>query len=91
MKTIGIRELRQNASAYLRRVEAGEAIQIADRGRPVALWLPIPGLGGLEQLRLQMRLREAQGDLLALSPPLKPRRGRSAPSRVLAEARDQER
>ena len=42
MTVIGVRQLRQNASVYLRLVEAGETIQIADRGRPVALWVPIP-------------------------------------------------
>jgi prevent-host-death family protein len=37
MTRIGIRELRQRASDYLRRVEAGETIEVTDRGRPVAL------------------------------------------------------
>jgi hypothetical protein len=31
MVRVGIRELRQNASALLRRVEAGETIEITDR------------------------------------------------------------
>ncbi|MDT5130061.1 MAG: hypothetical protein QOG79_3154 [Mycobacterium sp.] len=41
MATIGVRELRQNASYYLAKVAAGEAIEITDRGRPVARLVPI--------------------------------------------------
>ena len=35
MASVGVRELRQRASELLRRVEAGETIEITDRGRPV--------------------------------------------------------
>ncbi|HCO03412.1 MAG TPA: prevent-host-death family protein, partial [Actinobacteria bacterium] len=34
MASVGIRELRQRASELLRRVEAGETIEVTDRGRP---------------------------------------------------------
>jgi prevent-host-death family protein len=41
---IGVRELRQNASQYLRRVAAGESFMVTDRGRPVAQLVPVhPG------------------------------------------------
>lgn len=41
---IGVRELRQNASRYLRRVAAGESFTVTERGRPVAqLVPPAPG------------------------------------------------
>ena len=39
---MGIRELRQNLSKYLRRVESGEAFRVTDRGRQVALLGPLP-------------------------------------------------
>lgn len=42
MRSIGVRELRQNASQYLRLVEAGESVEVTDRGRPVALLVPVP-------------------------------------------------
>ena len=42
METIGVRELRQNASRYLARVAKGETIQVTDHGRPVALLVPNP-------------------------------------------------
>lgn len=37
MESIGVREIRQHASHYLRRVAAGESFQITARGRPVAV------------------------------------------------------
>ena len=37
-----MRELRQHASRYLARVEAGESLQITDHGRPVAVMVPVP-------------------------------------------------
>jgi prevent-host-death family protein len=43
MKTIGVRELRQHASRYLKEVAAGESIEITDRGHPVARLVPISG------------------------------------------------
>ena len=42
MDRIGVRELRQHASRYLARVASGETIQVTDRGRPVALLVPLP-------------------------------------------------
>ena len=40
MESIGVRELRQNASKYLAEVEAGACYTITDRGRPVAVLAP---------------------------------------------------
>ena len=40
MASVGIRVLKQQLSAYLRRVQAGEAMEITDRGRVVAEILP---------------------------------------------------
>ena len=45
--SVGIRELRQNLSVYLRRIEAGETLQVTDRGRAVALLAPLPGRSGI--------------------------------------------
>ncbi len=41
MATIGVRELRQNASDLLRRVEAGEEITVTVAGRPSARLVPM--------------------------------------------------
>lgn len=37
---VGVRELKQHLSEYLRRVAAGETLQVTDRGVPVALITP---------------------------------------------------
>jgi prevent-host-death family protein len=38
---VGVRDLKQNLSDYLRRVRAGETLQVTDRGVPVALITPL--------------------------------------------------
>lgn len=91
MATIGIRAIRQNASAYLRRVEAGETIEITDRGRPVALWVPLRRRKGIARLEAEARLSVAAGDLLDLGPPLAKRARRPAPSAALDGQRREER
>lgn len=40
---VGVRELRQNLSVYLRRVEDGESLEVTARGRRVALLSPLRG------------------------------------------------
>ncbi|HEX2161465.1 MAG TPA: type II toxin-antitoxin system prevent-host-death family antitoxin [Thermoleophilaceae bacterium] len=90
MRVIGIRELRQQASRYLRDVERGETLEVTDRGRPIARVVPIPPAAGLEQLAASGRLTPASGDALELGPPLAPR-GKVLPSDVLADLRSGER
>jgi prevent-host-death family protein len=45
-ETVGIAELRQNLSVYLRRVSRGERLVVTDRNRPVAELGPAPSTGG---------------------------------------------
>lgn len=42
MDTVGVRELRQNLSVYLRRVTAGERFIVTDRHEPIAVLGPPP-------------------------------------------------
>jgi prevent-host-death family protein len=91
VRAIGIRELRQQASKYLREVEAGETIEVTDRGRPVALIVPLPQAGRLQRLVADGRLDEAVGDALDLGDPLKPAPGVALPGEALAAARADER
>jgi prevent-host-death family protein len=44
---VGVRELKQHLSEYLRRVGAGETLQVTDRGVPVALITPVAALDPL--------------------------------------------
>jgi prevent-host-death family protein len=41
METVGLRDLRQDASEIVRRVEAGEEIEITVSGRPAARMVPV--------------------------------------------------
>ena len=89
MTTIGVRELRQRTSEFLRRVEAGETIEVTDRGRPVALLSPIREASALQRLR-------RSGDLVAategeLPEPLEPASNVDLPSAALASLRADER
>jgi prevent-host-death family protein len=91
MRAIGIRQLRQHASRYLRDVQDGETIEVTDRGRPVARLVPVPRSGGVEGLVATGRLVPAIDDALDLGPPLQPAEGKALPSEVLAETRADER
>ena len=56
-RTVGIAELRQNLSRYLRRVENGERLIVTDRNRPVAELGPPPSIGaGLDRLIAEGRV-----------------------------------
>lgn len=91
MKSIGVRELRQRASEYLRQVETGQSLEITARGRTVALLVPVRRTGHLDRLIAQGRLIPGHGDLLDLGPPLAPARGVPPPGQRLARARTNER
>jgi prevent-host-death family protein len=90
MTRVGVRELRQRASALLRLVEQGETIEVTDRGRPVALLTPLPKGSALERLQAAGDVDPATGDLDDLPSPLPPR-GKKLPSQVLARLRRDER
>jgi prevent-host-death family protein len=90
MDSIGIRELRQNASIWLRRVQQGESFQITDRGRPVAMLVP-PVEDPLERLRAEGVLRPARGDLLELAARARPSPGPLSASEALELLRADER
>jgi antitoxin (DNA-binding transcriptional repressor) of toxin-antitoxin stability system len=75
----------------LRRVKAGETIEVTEHGRPVALLSPLPEAGRLEQLRAAGDVIPADGDFDDLPPPLPLRPGAKPPSAVLARLRRDER
>jgi prevent-host-death family protein len=47
---VGVRELRDNLSRYLDRVQDGEELVVTDRGRAIARVLPISGERTLDRL-----------------------------------------
>ena len=87
MDRVGIRDLRRDASAILRRVAGGESFQITERGRPVAVLLQLMP-AGLSRLEREGLLRRAEGDLLELAPLRLPKGARS-PSEVVSAGRDE--
>ncbi|HLZ49093.1 MAG TPA: type II toxin-antitoxin system prevent-host-death family antitoxin [Candidatus Limnocylindria bacterium] len=91
MRSIGVRELRQAASRYLREVERGDSIEVTDRGRPVARLVPVPRTSRADALLLTGQLAPATRDVLDLGEPLEPRPGVPLPSAVLASMREDER
>ena len=88
MERIGVRELRQNASRYLARVESGETIEVTDRGRPVARLTPIVG-AGWDQLVAEGRLRVADRSLAGLGDPIPLPEGADRPSEILQRMREE--
>ena len=80
-RRVGVRELRQNLSKYLRRVERGERLEVTERGRPVAVLAPLDAPEGpLARLVAAGRVIPPQTDLLELLPP------RGKPSTSTSEA-----
>jgi len=87
-KRVGVRELRQNLSVYLRRVKLGETYEVSERGKPVALLTPAPSLStALRRLVSSGRATSPVGDLLALGPPRKSLAGQAL-KKALEETRD---
>jgi prevent-host-death family protein len=82
-----VRAMRQNLSAYLRRVGAGETFEVTTRGRPVAVLAPLErGTTPIERLVASGRASRPEGDLLELGPP-PARGGAHRLSRALQEQR----
>lgn len=90
MRSIGVRELRQQASRHLRAVQAGETIEVTERGKPVAMIVPVPKRSTLDALEASGRLTRAQRDPLKVLP-MRPKKGAPLPSEVLARMRADER
>ncbi len=83
---VGVRELRQNLSAYLRRVAVGESFEVTERGRRVAVLSPLPEESTpLSRLITSGRAEAPTGDVLELGLPESPS------SRRLSDALEEER
>jgi len=86
--TVGVRELRQNLSVYLKRVAAGQKFRVTDHGRTVAALVPLREEEPvLDRLIKQGRLIPPRGDLLELGPPTG--KASTGASKALDELRDE--
>lgn len=83
---VGIRALKQNASAVVARVAAGESITVTDRGLPVARLTPL-AQSPVESLVAAGLARPAMHPLSELAPPVEV----ADASTVLRQMRDEER
>jgi prevent-host-death family protein len=87
---VGVRELRQNLSVYLRRVKAGETLEVTEHGQAVARLTPQPAetLSPLQRLVAEGRATAPTRSHKNLPPPLKTE-GVSV-SEVLRQMRDED-
>jgi prevent-host-death family protein len=70
MHRIGVRELRQHASRYLALVARGERVEVTDRGRLVAMLVPVRG-DSWDDLVASGRVAAPQDDVdIADEPPV---------------------
>ena len=90
---VGIRELRQNLSVYVRRVrEEGRAYEVTERGEPVARLTPLEGAaqGRIERMIAEGRITAASRSLADLPPPIALPPGARPLSQILQEMRDED-
>jgi len=94
MKSVGLRELKNRLSEYIRQVRSGEGVVVTDRGEVVAKLIP-PGQGvegrgvasGLEVLARRGQLTLGASNDAALYPKLPPLHKRGRAIELLAEER----
>lgn len=91
MTSVGVRELRQRASQLLRLVEAGETVEITDRGRPVAVLAPLPSGSALDRMRAAGDVHRGDPGSNDLPEPIELAPGQEPPSVILARLRSAER
>jgi len=86
-ESVGVAELRQNLSVYLRRVSRGERLVVTDRNRPVAELGPAPATGAdLDRLVAEGRVSRPLRS--GLPKPLELTGDPQALSRALDDIRD---
>jgi prevent-host-death family protein len=74
MERVGVRELRQNLSVYLRRVKDGESLEVTEHGHPVAVLAPLPEpVSNFDRMVAEGRIRPATRSFDEIPPPLGPR------------------
>jgi len=72
MTEVGVRELRNNLSRYLERIQQGEEVVVTDRGRAIARVLPVTGERTIDRLVREGKVTPATS------------RERTLPKRVVA-------
>jgi prevent-host-death family protein len=90
---VGIRELRQNLSVYVRRVrQEGRAYEVTERGEPVARLTPLEGrpMSRIERMIADGRITPATRTWDELPAPIQLPPGGRPLSDILEEMRDED-
>jgi prevent-host-death family protein len=90
---VGIRQLRQNLSIYVKRVrEEGRSYEVTERGEPVARLTPLANrpTSLIEQMIADGRITPAQRPWGEVPPPMQLPPGGRPLSEILQEMRDEE-
>ena len=61
MSTVGIKELKNRLTQYIRRTKQGEEIVVTERGKPVAVLTPIGAASRVETLEAKLARLAARG------------------------------
>jgi prevent-host-death family protein len=85
MAVVGVKELKNRLTEYLRRTRQGDEIIVTDRGRPIAVIQPLNQAAQLSSLEARLARLDAQG--IAAAParlPLRRVRRSRAKGRLLS-------
>ena len=93
MSRVGVKELKNRLTEFLRRTQKGEEIIVTDRGRPIALIQPIESAKQFESLEARLAALSVQGLVELPSQPrlkkvLRARIKGRALSKIILEDRD---
>jgi prevent-host-death family protein len=84
--TVGVRELKNRLTSYLKLVKANQEVIITERGEPIALIQPLEGAGAPRSLEARLAALAAKGEITLPEGPLRPRhRKLRIPGRPLSE------
>jgi prevent-host-death family protein len=84
--TVGVRELKNRLTSYLKLVKANQEMIVTERGEPIALIQPLEGAGAPRSLEARLAALAAKGEITLPEGPLRPRRRKfRIPGRPLSE------
>lgn len=87
MVSVGIRELKNGLSRYLKRVRKGETIVITDRGEPIARIIPAGIPEHIARLIAEGRVSWSGKKFVPPANPVKPKPGSRLTSDIISEDR----
>jgi len=61
MSTVGVKELKNRLTQYLRRTKQGEEVVVTERGKPIAIIQPIQSPGPVVSLQARLAKLAARG------------------------------